>query len=81
MSKSPKPNRFEVIALCDFPDAMRAVIDGKQITKQSWGTDSYAMLRNAELQIHLIDEPNLEDGWHVWKVSEGDMIGEDWVIL
>ena len=79
--KKPEPNRFEVVALCDFFDALRAIKDGERIANQKWGDGSYAMMRDAQLQIYLRDEPDLEDGWHTWIISEADLTGEDYVIL
>jgi len=59
-----------------FPDAMQSVIDGKRITKQEWDNPGhYAELRNGLLMIYL------DTGWHKWIVSDGDMMGTDWVEL
>ena len=61
----------------DFPEAMRAVMDGKRITKLEWGTKA----------IHgLIDEEILkirkEDGkLYRWIISSSDGQGRDWAIV
>jgi hypothetical protein len=74
MSTSPIPVR--TIMALTFPEAMQAVIDGKHISKLEWeNKDHFAELRNGSLMIHLAN------GWHTWTVSEGDMMGTDWVTL
>lgn len=60
----------------NFFTALKAVLNGKIITKLEWdNTEIYGLLRNAQLQLHK------PDGFHVWIISEGDMLGEDWVII
>lgn len=60
----------------DFPTALRAVIAGKRITKLEWNDKMiYGYLKNAFLTLH-------KDGKDfTWSVSEGDLIGLDWIIL
>ena len=78
MSKSPSPVRkiepFEMITLHDFPDAIRALADGKRIARESWHNEDFGVLRNGEVQIQVAGE------WHVWKITDGDLLGEDWII-
>ena len=59
-----------------FAAAMAFVVVGKMITKQEWDNpDSYGMLRDGWLMIH-------RDGkWHRWLVNEGDLMGEDWIVM
>jgi hypothetical protein len=55
---------------------MKAVIEGKTITKREWDDPNvYACLRDGTLQIHL------EDGWHTWIINEGDLMGTDWEVI
>lgn len=60
-----------------FPDALKAVIEGKKITKVEWGDSKiYGVLENGFLVIHR------EDGRaHSWIISEGDLMGNDWIVL
>jgi len=59
-----------------FPAAIAAVIVGERITRLEWGDPSaYGMLRGGMLQIHRDGE------WFNWLVSDGDMLGQDWVVL
>lgn len=59
----------------DFPEAMRQIIAGKVIHKREWPENDFACLRNQQLQLYRDRE------WHIWSVSEGDMIGTDYVVL
>jgi hypothetical protein len=59
-----------------FPRAVAAVICGECITRLEWDDpDCYGMLRSGMLQLYRDGE------WHNWLVSEGDMLGTDWVTL
>lgn len=68
-------NHVEV--LVDFPTAMKAVIDGKRITKKEWNNPAmYGVLRDSWLEICK------EDGkFYAWTVNDGDLFGKDWIIL
>lgn len=61
----------------DFPVAIRAVIDGKRITRLEWGNkNDFGELKGGFLQIHTT-----KDGkFHTWTVSEGDLLAHDWVV-
>jgi hypothetical protein len=59
-----------------FFDALKEVSNGKFITKLEWNSiDFYGFMDEGRLRIMLAD------GKHDWIISEGDMIGEDWVTL
>jgi hypothetical protein len=61
----------------DFPQAIRAVINGKKITKLEWGFDGYyGIMKDGFLMLH---KPDGKD--YTWTVSEADMTGTDWVVL
>jgi hypothetical protein len=71
ITQSPNPKQA-----MDFPSAIALLITGARVTKAEWSDQNiYGQLRNGFLMIHL------EDGWHRWVVSEGDMTGEDWYVL
>jgi len=60
----------------DFPEALRVVIEGKKITKLDWeNRDTYISLRGGFLSLY-------QDGkWHRLLVSDGDLLGQDWVTV
>lgn len=60
-----------------FPIAIQAVIDGKRITKLEWGNDGYyGLMKDGFLMLH---KPDGKD--YTWTVSDGDLLGLDWVVL
>lgn len=60
-----------------FPEAMREVIKGNRITKLEWNdTNAYASLLHGYLKLRKGDGT-----LHNWIVSDGDMLGEDWVVV
>ena len=61
--------------MMNFPDAISCLIDGKRITKLSWANRGhYGVLRDGLLMIHL-------EQWHTWTISDGDLVGTDWIVL
>ena len=62
--------------LMDFPTAVAMVIEGKKITKLEWDDPGVVgALHEGRLMILL------DDGlWHPWIVSDGDLLGRDWVV-
>lgn len=61
----------------DFPTAIKAVIDGKKITKEEWGSkEIYCFLNGNILSLHKEDGQNYQ-----WIISDGDLNGDDWMIL
>jgi hypothetical protein len=75
LSESPTP------ILMDFPTAIRAVIEGKSITRLDWNDNEiYCALRNSFLEISY-DMKTKFYKWCTWIVSEGDLLGTDWVVV
>lgn len=61
----------------DFPDAMREIIEGKSVTKLEWNDPRiYLAMHDNRLSIHKAN-----DTWHILQVSDGDVFGEDWVVI
>lgn len=59
----------------DFPTALSYVVNGRRITKLEWDNpDDFGMLRGSWLMLYKGGK------WHTWIVSEGDLLGTDWVI-
>ena len=59
----------------DFPDAVRELIKGKKITRVSWGNLDYALLKDGWLTIFT------KGSFHTWSVNDGDLEGQDWIIV
>lgn len=75
INASPLPEKEEQEKL-DFPDAIRAIINGSKVTKLEWGTkDIYGLLKDKRLMIHINGKDN------IWEVAEEDLLGTDWVVI
>lgn len=60
----------------DFPDAIREVINGKIIKRLSWSVASdYGLLKDGWLTIFT------KNKFHVWKINDGDLEGQDWIVV
>lgn len=75
-NKSPLPRKKIKSETVDFFAALKAVHEGDMITKLEWGSSEiYGLLRYGQLQFK-------KDGkFHQWIISDGDLAGEDWVII
>lgn len=63
--------------LMDFGMMIKAIMDGKHVTKLEWeDNDIYLLLQDGHLRLHKADGKfcNLI-------VRDGDMLGKDWVVL
>lgn len=80
VTTSPIPQKVEekqVKVLMDFPEAIRAVSEGKKTTKEEWGDeDFFVELKDGMLRLHKPDGI-----WYVWQITDGDFNGEDWYAL
>ena len=60
-----------------FFKALEEVVNGHKITKLEWDDPLYyGVLRDGQLCLHKPDGK-----FYQWIISEGDLIGEDFVIL
>ena len=58
-----------------FPDAMKKIIEGKKVARVSWGNNDFCFLDNEWLVV-------VRNGKSFsWKINDGDMFGEDWVLV
>lgn len=74
MSKSPVP---KVVTMLTFTEALEEIALGKKVTKREWGgNEYYGVLEGGRLKIHKPDG-SLYD----WVISDGDMAGNDYVVL
>jgi len=59
-----------------FPDAIQEIMDGNKITREEWDSkEEYGFMADEVLQIHTKGKD------HKWIISEGDMRGEDWIVI
>jgi len=59
-----------------FSDAIREITKGKKVRRISWETESdHGMLKDGWLSIHT------KGRYHTWNVNDGDMEGNDWIIV
>lgn len=59
----------------NFFDAIKKVVEGKKITRISWGNHDYCLMKDGFLSIYTRGE------FHTWSVSDGDMEGMDWCLV
>jgi hypothetical protein len=66
----------------DFYAALKAVADGKKITKLEWGDERiYGLLRFSVLMIYKPAENPRDSRFYDWIINDGDIAGTDWVII
>ena len=75
-SKSPVIKKKAVKDTMNFPDAISHLITGEKIRRVEWvDEEEYGILRENFLEIHRSGK------FHIWQVSEGDLLATDWVVL
>lgn len=73
---SPVAGRTEKKQL-DFYDALREIMAGKTVTKREWGDRNYyGILEDGRLRIHKPDGKTYD-----WILSDGDIYGDDFVVI
>ena len=71
---SPTPRKIKEM---NFPDAIKEIIAGKKITKLEWcNKEIYGVLEDEILVLWKEDGKKYQ-----WIISEGDLQGEDWVVI
>lgn len=61
----------------NFSQAIAKVLDGKKIHKLEWKDKGfYGFLNGERLQLHKPDGKDYD-----WIISQGDLGGDDWIIL
>lgn len=74
MSKSPTPR---VIKRYSFYDALEELAAGAKITKLEWeNVDIYGVMMDGRVKLHKEDNKFYE-----WIITDGDMAGDDWVVI
>lgn len=73
---SPPPPKKATKDL-DFYEALKEIMTGKSVTKREWANrDIYGILRYGRLMIHKADGKDYD-----WILGDGDMAGDDYVVL
>lgn len=78
-TKSPtvQKGEFRSEKTMDFGEAMQMIIRGKKIKKLEWDKNWFAFLYKKDATVVLSDQ----DGEiHSWIITEGDIIGKDYVV-
>ena len=61
----------------DFGHALQEVVDEKKITKLEWDNkEFYGILKDGNLMLHKPDGK-----LYHWIVSDGDILGTDWIVI
>lgn len=61
----------------DFAGAIKAMLDGKKVTRREWQDDSVFGFFDEKTEILMI----FRSGTHQWIVSKGDVMNDDWEIV
>lgn len=79
INHSPVPNNTKVFKTMDFPEAIKKVGEGKEITRILWeAPDSYYFLRGGSLMVHKQEEgPTV---FHFVILNDGDILATDWLV-
>ncbi len=71
--KEAKPDEVKM----DFYDAMKELVGGKKIHKLEWADKNFF----GELKDGLVKLHKPDGKYYDWIISDGDLKGEDWVII
>lgn len=73
---TPIPRKQGESITMGFPDAISAIIAGRKVRRLSWETETdHGLLKDGWLTIFT------KGAFHTWSVSDGDMEGQDWIIV
>ena len=75
MNKSPLPSK-EANDTMTFPEAMKQIIQGEKVTKLEWNDPETYLILTTHLYLHKSAGTE-----HPLIVSDGDMLGEDWIVV
>ena len=77
---SPVPKKKSTSKMIEFSEAVSEIILGHKLTKLEWQNPAeYILLKDGFLCIH--HSADKEDQFHRLLVSEGDLIGKDWMVI
>lgn len=76
-TKSPVPGRVIDVGEMNIHDAIREMLHGKKVTRVEWGDrECYGFMNQEVLSLHKSDGKNYQ-----WIISEGDLLGKDWIVV
>lgn len=76
-SHSPTPTRVVKRVSLDFYEALKALSEGKSITKLEWGNRNiYGLLKDGRVMLHKSD-----NRYYEWIISDGDLFGSDYELV
>ena len=79
VSRSPLPKKVKQPKekTTNFYEALKAVVSGQRIQRLEWeDKEYYGVMDNNILCIHKPDGEN-----HPWIISDGDLGGDDWIVI
>ena len=75
-SLSPAPKK-DVSKQMTFPEAIGKIIEGAKIHRLEWQEQEYyGVLADGRLKLHKLDGK-----LHDWIITDGDLVGKDWIVL
>ena len=77
ISLTPVPRIPGKPATMNFFTAIKKVWEGKRVTRISWGNNDYCIMDDGWLCVFT----GKDNKMHTWNINDGDMEGEDWVLL
>ena len=73
---TPIPRKVGQSITMSFPDAMREILNGKKVRRMEWeNEEEHCLLKDGWLSIYI------NGAMHVWKISDGDVEGNDWIVV
>lgn len=75
LSVSPMPQDLQDQITLDFSEAIKALAEGRKITRQEWKNEDYGLLRNGYVEI------NRNGIFHTWMINDGDLLATDWIVI
>lgn len=82
MSPVPTIRREEKKPLLSFYEALKAVAEGKRITRVDWQDASLFGFLGTYKEDHKVLFIRTDDHKdHTWLIAQADMIAEDWFVL
>ena len=75
MPHSPVVGKIKEKNIMSFADAMQEVINGNKVARLEWNNNDYFFL-----QASIVHIKN-DKGIHTLKLSEGDILGNDYVVV
>lgn len=73
LTPMPKRKQGESITM-NFIDAFKKLIEGKKITRISWGGNDYCLMKDYKVTIFT------KEKYHDWIINDGDVEGSDWIV-